>query len=115
MNDSGQALRLFCNFYKMDFAQDLLIVHDDVDLPFGAIRMAVDSSSAGHKGIESIIEALGTQNFARLRIGVETRQSRDEMPTDAFVLQNFTDEELNKLHKEILPNVKIQIEKFINS
>jgi peptidyl-tRNA hydrolase, PTH1 family len=115
MNDSGQALKVICNFYKMDLAKDLLVVHDEVDLPFGTIRKTEDSSSAGHNGIKSIIENIGTQNFQRLRIGVETRASREEMPTDAFVLQDFSEEELKKLNDAIFPQVKKEVEKFINS
>ncbi len=114
MNDSGQALKLFYNFYKLNLSQDLLVVHDEVDLPFGYIRTTASSSAAGHNGIKSIIENLGTQDFNRIRIGVETRATRQEMPTDAFVLQNFSDEELAKLHSEILPLVETEIKKFIN-
>lgn len=113
MNDSGQALRVICNFYKMDFEKDLLVVHDELDLPFGTIRTSVNASPAGHNGIKSIIENLGTQNFTRLRIGIETRESRDQLPTEAFVLQNFSETEFEKLNKELLPNIRTEIEKFI--
>ncbi len=114
MNDSGQALKVICNFYKMDFATDLLIIQDEADLPFGTVRLSKDSSSAGHNGIKSIIENLGTQDFHRLRIGVESRASRNDLPTDAFVLQNFSDDELKKLPEEIFPKVKMEVERFIN-
>ncbi len=100
MNDSGQALKLICNFYKIDLSKDLLVIADEVDLPFGSIRLTNSSSAAGHNGIKSLIENLGTQDFNRIRIGVETRETRDQIPTDAFVLQNFTDDELAKLEKE---------------
>lgn len=113
MNDSGQALKVICNFYKMDLAADLLVLQDETDLPFGAIRLTASASSAGHNGVQSIIDNLGTQNFNRLRIGVETRQSRNDMPTDAFVLQNFSDDELAKLQSDVLPKVKQEVEKFI--
>jgi len=113
MNDSGQALKVICNFYKLDLTKDLLVVHDDTDLPLGTIRMTDSSSSAGHNGIKSIIENLGSQEFNRLRIGVESRPSRDGLPTDVFVLQNFSDEELKKLNDEVFPKAKIEIEKFI--
>jgi PTH1 family peptidyl-tRNA hydrolase len=115
MNDSGQALKVICNFYKMDLAEDLLVIHDEADLPFGTIRTTDSSSSAGHNGVQSIIDNLGTQNFHRIRIGVESRVSRNDLPTDAFVLQNFSDEELKKLNEEILPQVKIETEKFIQT
>lgn len=113
MNDSGQALKVICNFYKLDFEKDLLIVQDEVDLPFGQMRMNHGSSAAGHNGIKSIIQELNTQAFSRLRIGVESRAERTDMPTDSFVLQNFSDEEMKKLKGELLPKAKEEIEKFI--
>lgn len=113
MNESGTTVSQIANFYKIDPSRDLLVIHDEVDLPFGTIRTTSSSSPAGHNGVKDIIEKLGTQDFYRIRIGVESRPSRDIMPTDAFVLQNFTDEELNKLNKEIFPKVKMEIEKFL--
>jgi PTH1 family peptidyl-tRNA hydrolase len=113
MNDSGQALKLVCNFYKMDLAKDLLVVHDDSDLRFGDIRTTDGSSSAGHKGVQSIIDNLGTQDFHRIRVGVESRVSRDELPTEEFVLQKFTGEEQAKFQKEILPKIEKEIKTFL--
>ena len=113
MNDSGQALKLILNFYKLNIAQDLLVIHDDVDFPLGQIKMAASDSSAGHQGVQSVINEIGTRDFHRLRIGVESRQERAQMPTDAFVLQNFTEEELAKVKENIFPQVKIEAEKFV--
>ncbi len=113
MNDSGQALKVVCNFYKISLASELLIVHDEVDLPFGTVRGTDSASAAGHKGVQSIIDNLGSQDFHRLRIGVESRVSREDMPTDAFVLQNFSDDELKKFQSDVLPEAKKQIENFI--
>ncbi len=113
MNLSGEAIAEIANFYKVDIAKDLLVIHDEVDLPFGTIRATDSSSSAGHNGVQNIIDKLGTQNFHRIRIGVESRTEEDMTPTDAFVLQNFTDEETKKLQEEIFPKVKVEIERFI--
>lgn len=115
MNDSGQALKVICNFYKMDLSKDLLIIHDDVDLPFGILRRTGSSSAAGHNGIKSIIENLGTQDFCRIRVGVETRASRLEMPTDSFVLQNFSENEITELGRDIFPKIKTEVKKFIGT
>jgi PTH1 family peptidyl-tRNA hydrolase len=113
MNDSGQALKTICNFYKIDLAKDLFVIHDEVDLPFGMMRTTPSSSSAGHNGVRSIIDNLGTQDFHRLRIGIESRASRTDMPTDAFVLQNFSEEELVQVQSQLLPQIQTEIEKFI--
>ncbi len=115
MNDSGQALKVICNFYKMDLSKDLLVVHDEVDLPFGVTRSTESSSAAGHNGVQSIIDNLGTQDFHRIRIGVDTRASRLDMPTDVFVLENFSDEEIKKLREEVFPKIKEEIQTFIIS
>ncbi|MFI5205859.1 MAG: aminoacyl-tRNA hydrolase, partial [Candidatus Paceibacterales bacterium] len=69
MNQSGDSVRAVVNFYKVD-PKDILVINDDVDLEFGKIRLAFGGSSAGHRGIESTIEGLGTADFNRLRIGV---------------------------------------------
>ena len=109
MNESGEAVKAICDFYKIDVSKDLLIIHDEVDLPLGTIRVTDSSSAAGHNGVQDIIEKLGTQDFHRLRVGVESRPSREHLPTEAFVLQNFTAEELQKLKEEIFPQAKIEI------
>ncbi len=115
MNDSGRALNIICNFYKMDLSKDLLVIHDEIDLPFGTIRYTESSSAAGHNGIKSIIAELGTQDFHRLRIGVESRASREEMATEDFVLREFLDEEQKKLADDVLPKVKAEVERFLEN
>ena len=69
MNKSGEATRAVLNFFKIN-SKDFLVVHDDIDLAFGKIRISYDSSSAGHRGVDSVIESLGTFEFSRLRIGL---------------------------------------------
>jgi PTH1 family peptidyl-tRNA hydrolase len=69
MNLSGQAVRPLLRRYNLAPA-DLLVIHDDLDLPFGAIRLRAAGSAGGHRGVQSIIDDLGTQEFARLRIGI---------------------------------------------
>jgi PTH1 family peptidyl-tRNA hydrolase len=96
MNSSGDAVAKIIDYYKVA-PTDLLVVHDEVDLPLGTIKFTAGSSAAGHNGVQSIIDALHTQDFRRIRIGIETRESREELPTDAFVLQNFTADEMKQL------------------
>lgn len=115
MNNSGQAVAEIVNFYKADLKKDLLVIHDDTDLQFGDIRLTNNSSAAGHNGVQDIIDKLGTQEFNRVRIGAESRESRGEMPTEIFVLQKFTDDEMEKLEKDILPKVNKEIENFLGN
>ena len=113
MNDSGKAVKEIVNFYKLNPATDIIVLHDEVDLPFGTARFTASSSSAGQNGVQNIIDELGTQDFYRIRIGVETRESRAEMGTRDFVLQNFTVDELKRLKEEIFAKIKVAINKFI--
>lgn len=69
MNESGRSVAQLVRFYKMDM-QRVLVVYDDLDLPIGAIRLRSEGGSGGHKGMKSIIEKLGAQNFPRLRVGI---------------------------------------------
>ena len=113
MNESGLAVKEIVNYCKLNPAADILVLHDDVDLPFGTIRATDSSSSAGQNGVQNIIDELGTQDFHRIRIGMETRESREQMGTRDFVLQNFTKDELEKLKTEIFPKIKTEITRFL--
>jgi PTH1 family peptidyl-tRNA hydrolase len=92
MNESGQAVVPLAHFYKVPIER-LLIVYDDLDLQPGTLRLRPGGGSGGHKGMRSIIEHLGAQDFTRLRIGIGRPPGR--MDPAAYVLQDFTtDEEL---------------------
>ena len=96
MNESGTAVKAILDFYKLPIAS-IIVLHDEIDLPLGTIRFTENSSPAGHNGVKSIIEHLGTQEFKRIRIGIETRTDRTQPPTEAFVLQKFNENELTKI------------------
>ena len=87
MNLSGQAVRALVQFYKLPLAQ-VLIIHDDLDLPLGTIRLRERGSAGGHNGLTSVIQQLGTPNVPRLRVGIE----RPPVPGDQvnWVLGHFS-------------------------
>lgn len=114
MNNSGETASKLCNFYKIDTKKDMLVIHDDVDLPLGTARMADNSSSAGHKGVQNIIDRLGSQEFHRIRIGVDQRAEDDPVPTEAYVLQKFTDEQLRQLDEILRNQINPMIVGFLN-
>lgn len=91
MNKSGQAVSSLLRFYKIPFSQ-LLIAYDDVDLPLGKLRLRPSGGSGGHRGMNSIIERLGTEDFPRLRIGIGRPPGKKEAAD--YVLQDFRKEEL---------------------
>lgn len=115
MNLSGQVVAEICCFYKLDVKKDLLVLHDEKDINFGLIKTTSSSGSAGHNGVQNIIDELGTKDFSRIRIGVETRELNSPIPTDDFVLQKFSDDELKILQEKIFPDTNQLIEKFIQN
>jgi PTH1 family peptidyl-tRNA hydrolase len=90
MNLSGQAVSALVRFYKLPL-DHLLVIHDDLDLPFGSLRMRPAGGSGGQKGLASIIEHLGTQAFPRLRVGIGRPPGR--MQAADYVLQTFSSED----------------------
>ena len=101
MNVSGQSVQLLLNFYKTT-SQDLTVVNDDKDLPLGIIKVQPDRGHAGHNGVRSIIEHIGTQQFLRVRVGIATEQKRKMEDVSAFVLSKFSLTERGRL-KVMLP------------
>lgn len=91
--------------------QNLITIHDDIDLSLGQIRIVKNRGSAGHKGVESIIKELGTKNFIRFRIGIKPASGRPKSP-EKFVLQNFSRKE-EKAVKEAIKNTAEAIELFL--
>ncbi len=107
MNLSGGSVASLTRFFKIPFDR-LIVAHDDIDLPFGMLRLRPGGGSAGHKGIQSIIEQLGTQQFARLRIGVGRPPGQKQGAS--YVLQDFSEterEELAVILKEAAEAVKV--------
>lgn len=90
MNESGRAVAPLVRFYRIPLER-LLVIYDDLDLPLGAIRLRPDGGSGGHRGMQSVIEHLGTQKFPRLRIGIGRPPGKMD-PAD-YVLQDFSPEE----------------------
>ena len=106
MNLSGNVVQKFINFYKID-TKDLLVIHDDLDLPVGKFRIKINSSSGGHNGIKDIISCLNTNEFVRLKIGISQNRNID---TKDYVLGKFSKSDLeiidenNNAYKEIIEN-----------
>ena len=94
MNESGRAVGALLRFYKIPVAQ-LLVIFDELDLPFGTIRLRAAGGAGGHNGMRSIIQHLGGNQFARLRIGIGRPPGR--MDPAAFVLQDFKRDEAAEL------------------
>ncbi|MFZ0533427.1 MAG: aminoacyl-tRNA hydrolase [Anaerolineales bacterium] len=119
MNNSGAAVSSLLHFYKVPL-ENLLVAYDDVDLPLGTLRLRPTGGSAGQKGMQSIIERLGTEEFPRLRIG--TGRPPGRMEAADYVLQDFpTDESdlladtLDRAVEAVLTFIQYGLERAMNS
>ena len=99
MNLSGKTIAEIAGFYKIK-PKNIIIIHDDIDLPLGKIRIAENRGAAGHKGVQSVINHLKTKNFIRLRVGVCPEKGKPGNP-ERFVLQKFNEEE-EEIAKEVI-------------
>ena len=102
MNNSGLAVKALKTFYKIK-PENTIVVHDDIDLSLGKLRITLGASSGGNNGVESIIKELGTKDFIRIRVGV-ANSLREKIPADKFVLQNFSSSD-KKIIKDIMPQI----------
>lgn len=105
MNESGNFVKKIIKESKTK-PRELLIVHDDADIPLGKYKFSFGSGSAGHKGVESIIKALGTKDFWRLRIGIRKQELGIRQKAENFVLKK-----VSRTNKKILENLFEQITK----
>lgn len=106
MNKSGEAVKEILKYYP---EAQLIVIHDELDLPLGSIKIQKNISGAGHNGVQSLIDQLGTQNFIRIRLGIDNPEIRGQTPSDDFVLQKFTEKEKD-LVVEILDKARDAIE-----
>lgn len=109
MNLSGKAVKNLLKFYKIasphtlskmvGASPSLVVIHDDIDLPVGKMKISIGRGSAGHRGVQSVIDELKTKEFVRFRIGICPQTGKPKNPEE-FVLQKFTKDE-----EEIIKNV----------
>lgn len=99
MNLSGEAIREYVNYYKMDPETELIVIYDDIDLEPGQIRIRKKGSAGGHNGIKSIIAQIGTQNFYRIKVGVGAKPKGWDLAD--YVLGRFSSEERELVDKAI--------------
>ncbi len=120
MNNSGMAVDKLVEYFKIDPSSDLIIVHDELDLPLGKIKVRLGGAAAGHHGVESIIKILGTDQFIRVRLGIgnlKTQSSEHKhahVNTEKFVLEPFIGSErsvVKHMLKQAVSAAELLIEK----
>lgn len=109
MNLSGEAVIAVMNFFKIP-KEDILVIHDDLDMPVGKMRFRAKGSDGGQKGIRSIIQVLGGANdFDRLKLGIGPQMN---LSAEAYVLQNFSDEQLKEM-KTVLQKTEEAVDVYL--
>src|SRR4030042_1337764 len=105
MNNSGVSIKLLIRNWKIKL-DSLIVIHDDIDLPLGKIKVAKGKGSAGHKGVESTIKELKNKDFVRIRIGIQPKAGKPKNP-EKFVLQKLNKEE--NILEEVFQKISLLI------
>ena len=114
MNLSGHAVALTAQYYKIP-TENIIVIHDDMDFGFGTIKVQSNRGPAGHNGIASLIEHLGTKAFHRVRIGILPPDAqKSDIVMEKFVLQKFTAAESNEI-PNITERAASEIESFFKN
>ncbi len=108
MNLSGESAIKLLNFYSQK-KEEMIVIFDDIDLPLGTVRIKEKGSAGTHNGMKSIIEKTGTQDFKRIKIGIESRGTimPKQMDISTFVLSNFNNEEMIEIKNSIKKTINI--------
>lgn len=129
MNNSGLAVNLLLQFYKIE-PKDLIIIHDELDLPLGKIQIKFGGGTAGHNGIESILNTIGTDKFIRIRMGIShphkntkpLSKIKDDHTVKDYVVSHFVDGEqkdartmIKHVERDLPLLLKHGLEKFMSS
>ena len=111
MNNSGMSVKLLAAYYKVA-PGDIIVIHDELDLPLGKIKVRIGGAAAGHHGVESIIEVLGTDQFIRVRLGIGNLRTQSgehkgqSKLTEKFVLEPFVPREKPQVKHMIKQAIK---------
>jgi PTH1 family peptidyl-tRNA hydrolase len=101
MNLSGRSLTEAARFYKVE-VEDILVIHDELDLPFGRLQLKAGGGTGGHNGLKSSVQSLGADGFIRLRFGIGKPEGPNAKERVAdYVLSNFDDGERRQLEEHI--------------
>jgi len=106
MNNSGVAVHSIKEYYKIDL-ENIIVIHDDLDLPFGAIKFKIGGKDGGHNGLKSLDSYIG-KDYKRVRIGIGKPQNKEDIVN--YVLSNFSKDELEELYSKIIPYVIKSVE-----
>ena len=113
MNLSGNAVQKVKSWYKVE-NKDILVIYDDIDIPFGEIRYKLNGSGGTHNGAKNIVQMLNSKDFPRIRIGLGGLKA-DEQDLIDFVLQKFSQSEIDELENKIFVDAEEKLNQFLNA
>lgn len=108
MNLSGKSVQQAQKFFKIDIT-DVVVVHDDIDVPFGKVKARQGGGNGGHNGIRSIIQCAGRSDFQRIKLGVGRPVEKEDGDVVSWVLNRFSDEQLQVLTSAMLEDTVIRL------
>lgn len=111
MNKSGLSVKQLITSKKK--AEELIVIHDDIDLPFGKFKISFGKGSAGHRGVESVIKNIKTKNFARIRVGLSSKKKPPAKKIINFIIGNFKPKEFQVI-KRTSNKINSSLEIIIN-
>lgn len=103
MNRSGMAVARIAAYYKVA-PEHIVVIHDDLDMPAGRVKILADRGAGGHNGIRSLISQLGAKDFPRIKVGIG-RPPQNGMPVEKYVLANFSSEEADRV-QAVFPRIE---------
>lgn len=106
MNNSGLAVHAIKEYYKIDL-ENIIVIHDDLDLPFGTVKFKIGGGHGGHNGIRSLDSHI-TKEYIRVRVGIGKPKNKEDVAN--YVLSNFSKEELEELYSRIIPHIALSVE-----
>lgn len=111
MNNSGEAVAAVVRYYKTEVA-DVVVLHDDLDVPSGRVKARSGGGAGGHNGVQSVIDHLHSRDFHRIKLGVAKDRDEDEMTGEAWVLSKFSPAELQTLVAEMKEQVLLRLQQI---
>lgn len=117
MNNSGRSISKWMRFYDI-LPSQIIVIHDDLDIAFGEFKMHMGRGPKIHNGLTSIEKSLGSKDFMRIRIGIDTRMNKEDnegakVAGKQYVLENMTESELKRLETDVFPTIATLLEKQI--
>lgn len=111
MNESGRAVKEIIDYFELK-PEEIVIIHDDSDMTVGNYKISFDQRSAGHKGVQSIIDSIKTQNFTRIKIGIRPEEEVVRKKAEEFVLKTISKKDLGIL-EDVFEKIELEIKNLI--